>query len=129
MSRGGRNIVAPSARVGFLRRRCAGEAAWGRPAPALLRHEDEPPGLEAVAPEQEPNPDDLVEYHASTGDVSSWPTRTEWKVQPRTWAAKPRKLSVKATGDAKTEADGKSDQAEGKVQNAVGGVKDALRGK
>jgi len=35
----------------------------------------------------------------------------------------------KATGDSKTEAEGKGDQAEGKVQNAIGGVKDALRGK
>jgi uncharacterized protein YjbJ (UPF0337 family) len=35
----------------------------------------------------------------------------------------------KATGDAKTESEGKSDQAEGKVQNAIGGIKDAVRGK
>jgi uncharacterized protein YjbJ (UPF0337 family) len=33
----------------------------------------------------------------------------------------------KATGDAKTEAEGKADKAEGKVQNAVGGAKDAAR--
>jgi uncharacterized protein YjbJ (UPF0337 family) len=33
----------------------------------------------------------------------------------------------KATGDAKTEAEGKTDQAEGKVQNTVGGVKDKAR--
>jgi uncharacterized protein YjbJ (UPF0337 family) len=35
----------------------------------------------------------------------------------------------KATGDSKTEAEGKTDQAKGKVQNAVGGIKDALKGK
>jgi uncharacterized protein YjbJ (UPF0337 family) len=35
----------------------------------------------------------------------------------------------KATGDKKTEAEGKADQVKGKVQNAVGGFKDALRGK
>ena len=33
----------------------------------------------------------------------------------------------KATGDKKTEAEGKADQVKGKVQNAVGGFKDALR--
>jgi uncharacterized protein YjbJ (UPF0337 family) len=33
----------------------------------------------------------------------------------------------KATGDAKTEAEGKADKAEGKAQNAVGGMKDAAR--
>jgi uncharacterized protein YjbJ (UPF0337 family) len=33
----------------------------------------------------------------------------------------------KATGDAKTQAEGKADKAEGKVQNAIGGVKDAAR--
>ena len=33
----------------------------------------------------------------------------------------------KATGDAKTQAEGKADKAEGKVQNAVGGMKDAAR--
>ena len=35
----------------------------------------------------------------------------------------------RATGDSKTEAEGKTDQVKGKVQNAVGGVKDALKGK
>ena len=35
----------------------------------------------------------------------------------------------RATGDSKTEAEGKADQVKGKVQNAVGGVKDALKGK
>jgi uncharacterized protein YjbJ (UPF0337 family) len=35
----------------------------------------------------------------------------------------------KATGDSKTEAEGKADQAKGKVQNAVGGIKDSLKGK
>jgi uncharacterized protein YjbJ (UPF0337 family) len=33
----------------------------------------------------------------------------------------------KVTGDAKTEAEGKSDKTEGKVQNAVGGIKDKAR--
>lgn len=33
----------------------------------------------------------------------------------------------KATGDAKTEAEGRADQAEGKVQNTVGGAKDKAR--
>ena len=33
----------------------------------------------------------------------------------------------KATGDAKTQAEGKAEKAEGKVQNAVGGMKDAAR--
>ena len=35
----------------------------------------------------------------------------------------------KATGDSKTEAEGKADQAKGKLQNAIGGIKDALKGK
>jgi uncharacterized protein YjbJ (UPF0337 family) len=34
----------------------------------------------------------------------------------------------KMTGDAKTEAEGKTDQAKGKMQNAVGGIKDTLKG-
>jgi uncharacterized protein YjbJ (UPF0337 family) len=34
----------------------------------------------------------------------------------------------KATGDKKTEAEGKSDQAAGKLQNTWGSVKDTLRG-
>jgi uncharacterized protein YjbJ (UPF0337 family) len=33
----------------------------------------------------------------------------------------------KATGDAKTEAEGKADRAEGRVQNAVGGAKETAR--
>jgi uncharacterized protein YjbJ (UPF0337 family) len=33
----------------------------------------------------------------------------------------------KATGDAKTEAEGKADKARGRAQNAVGGIKDAAR--
>lgn len=32
-----------------------------------------------------------------------------------------------ATGDTKTEAEGKFDQAEGKAQNTVGGIKDKAR--
>ena len=35
----------------------------------------------------------------------------------------------KATGDKKTEAEGKADQVKGKVQNTFGGIKDAVRGK
>jgi uncharacterized protein YjbJ (UPF0337 family) len=47
-------------------------------------------------------------------------------------AAKQAKGAVKetwgkATGDAKTQAEGKADKAEGKVQNAVGGMKDTAR--
>jgi uncharacterized protein YjbJ (UPF0337 family) len=47
-------------------------------------------------------------------------------------AAKQAKGKVKATwgkltGDAKTEAEGKTEQAEGRVQNAVGGMKDTAR--
>ncbi len=34
----------------------------------------------------------------------------------------------KATGDTKTEAEGKSDQAKGKLQNTWGSIKDSLRG-
>ena len=33
----------------------------------------------------------------------------------------------KATGDAKTQADGAAEKNVGKVQNAIGGVKDAVR--
>lgn len=47
-------------------------------------------------------------------------------------AAKQAKGKVKetwgqATGDAKTEAEGKTDKAEGRVQNAIGGMKDKAR--
>jgi uncharacterized protein YjbJ (UPF0337 family) len=35
----------------------------------------------------------------------------------------------KATGDTKTQAEGKMDQIKGKAENAVGGVKDAMREK
>jgi uncharacterized protein YjbJ (UPF0337 family) len=34
-----------------------------------------------------------------------------------------------ATGDKKTEVEGKGEQVKGKVRNAVGGLKDTLRGK
>ena len=34
----------------------------------------------------------------------------------------------KATGDAKTQAEGAAEKTAGKVQNAVGGAKDAIRG-
>ena len=33
----------------------------------------------------------------------------------------------KATGDTRTEAEGKAEKAAGKVQNAIGGAKDAAR--
>ena len=35
----------------------------------------------------------------------------------------------KATGDSKTEAEGKADKASGKARNTAGGIKDALKGK
>jgi uncharacterized protein YjbJ (UPF0337 family) len=34
----------------------------------------------------------------------------------------------KATGDSKTEAEGKAQKTAGKVQNTIGGIKDTLRG-
>jgi uncharacterized protein YjbJ (UPF0337 family) len=42
---------------------------------------------------------------------------------------KVKEWAGKATGDSKTEAEGKADQVKGKIQNAVGGLKDAVRGK
>jgi uncharacterized protein YjbJ (UPF0337 family) len=42
---------------------------------------------------------------------------------------KVKEWAGKATGDKKTEAEGKADQVKGKVQNAFGGIKDAVRGK
>ena len=42
-------------------------------------------------------------------------------------AVKKIKGSIKVTGDAKLEAEGKADKVEGKVQNAIGGLKDALK--
>ncbi len=41
-------------------------------------------------------------------------------------AGKVKEWAGKATGDSKTEAEGKADQVKGKVQNAVGGLKDAV---
>ena len=38
-----------------------------------------------------------------------------------------KKQETKATGDAKSEAEGRADIAEGKVQNAIGGLKDTVR--
>jgi uncharacterized protein YjbJ (UPF0337 family) len=38
-------------------------------------------------------------------------------------------VAGKATGDTKTEAEGKADQVKGKAQSTVGGLKDAARGK
>jgi len=43
--------------------------------------------------------------------------------------AKAKEWAGKATGDAKTEGEGKADQVKGKVQNTVGGLKDAVREK
>ena len=42
---------------------------------------------------------------------------------------KAKEWAGKATGDAKTEGEGKADQVKGKVQNTVGGLKDAFREK
>jgi len=41
---------------------------------------------------------------------------------------KVKEVAGKATGDAKTEAEGKTQKTAGKIQNAVGGLKDKLRG-
>ena len=41
---------------------------------------------------------------------------------------KVKEVAGKATGDTKTEAEGKADQVKGKVQNTVGGIKDTIRG-
>ncbi|HYP11362.1 MAG TPA: CsbD family protein [Xanthobacteraceae bacterium] len=38
-------------------------------------------------------------------------------------------MGGKATGDPKTESEGKADHVKGKVQNTVGGLKDAVREK
>jgi uncharacterized protein YjbJ (UPF0337 family) len=40
-----------------------------------------------------------------------------------------KEAAGKATGAAKTEAEGKAEKAAGKVQTAAGRLKDALRGK
>lgn len=42
---------------------------------------------------------------------------------------KVKEWAGKATGDAKTESEGKGEQLKGKARNAVGGLKDAVRGK
>jgi len=42
---------------------------------------------------------------------------------------KVKEWTGKATGDKKTEAEGKAEHMKGKAQNAVGGIKDAARGK
>ena len=42
---------------------------------------------------------------------------------------KMKEVAGKATGDGKTEAEGKAQKTVGKIQNAVGGLKDTLRGK
>jgi len=41
---------------------------------------------------------------------------------------KVKEMAGQATGDAKTEAEGKAQKTAGKLQNAVGGLKDTLRG-
>jgi uncharacterized protein YjbJ (UPF0337 family) len=58
-----------------------------------------------------------------------WSIRIASKVQPNRPKAKLKKWAGKATGDAKTEGEGKADQVKGKVQNTVGGLKDAVREK
>ena len=40
---------------------------------------------------------------------------------------KVKEVAGKATGDTKTESEGKTDQVKGKVQNTVGGMKDKVR--
>jgi len=42
---------------------------------------------------------------------------------------KAKEWAGKATGDRKTEVEGKGEQLKGKVRNAVGGLKDTVRGK
>jgi uncharacterized protein YjbJ (UPF0337 family) len=42
---------------------------------------------------------------------------------------KAKEWTGKATGDKKTEVEGKANQVKGKVQNTIGGVKDAMRDK
>ena len=42
---------------------------------------------------------------------------------------KVKEWAGKATGDKKTEAEGKGEQVKGKVRNTFGGLKDAARGK
>jgi uncharacterized protein YjbJ (UPF0337 family) len=38
-----------------------------------------------------------------------------------------KEMAGKATGDSKTEAEGKAQQGAGKIQNAIGGLKDSVR--
>jgi uncharacterized protein YjbJ (UPF0337 family) len=38
-----------------------------------------------------------------------------------------KEMTGKVTGDAKTEAEGKTEKTAGKVQNTIGGLKDALK--
>ena len=38
-----------------------------------------------------------------------------------------KEVAGKATGDTKTEAEGKAEQAKGKIRNTIGGMKDAAR--
>jgi uncharacterized protein YjbJ (UPF0337 family) len=41
--------------------------------------------------------------------------------------AKGKEWAGKATGDTKTQAEGKAEQVKGKVENTAGGVKDKVR--
>ena len=51
------------------------------------------------------------------------------KGSAKTVAGKNKEAFGKATGDKKTQAEGKADQAEGKAQNALGSAKDKAKGK
>jgi uncharacterized protein YjbJ (UPF0337 family) len=42
---------------------------------------------------------------------------------------KVKEMAGKATGDKKTQAEGRGEKAAGKVRNAIGGMKDAVRGR
>src|SRR5215469_16698991 len=75
-----------------------------------------------------------LSFRTGKHDLSAVTFRQEMKMDKDRveGAAKQAKGAVKeawgkATGDAKTQAEGKADKAEGRVQNAVGGMKDAAR--
>ncbi len=57
------------------------------------------------------------------------PDRDRVEGSAKNMGGKVKEAFGKATGDSKTEAEGKSDQARGKVQNTIGGIKDTIRGK
>ena len=54
----------------------------------------------------------------------TWSTKIGSKGLRNKQRAKPKNGPGKATGDKKTEVEGKADQVKGKVQKAVGGVKE-----